>query len=312
MMNVCKDRKVRNSTSYTGTLETEESGSDEENHPFNSRETIRIQDTEALSVHDATEIVNCDRNLDTDESSFNSDNKELPFNTRGVFVCIYVNTCIFYCFAVQDTITTPMTIKLYNWSASEINLLFAAAGFISLIASVSMRYISQYTRDRTLLIAGLGIGLLGTLLQMDIPQFEKVLPESRFISGFLLTYMGFPVVRIVVMSVFSNILGPSRQGTWMGVMIAAGSMARAITPFIAWQAMEALNWSTWLDFGLCSLLLLSSLVGIIITIGFLVPYSEFVGVHTMSDYESVDSKNAPSMASSKHDEALTTSIGVFI
>lgn len=65
-------------------------------------------------------------------------------------------------------------------------------------------------------------------------------------------------------------------------------MARSLAPFIAWQAMEALNWSTWLDFGLCSLFLLSALVGTIITIDFLVPYDEFVGIHTTSEYESFD------------------------
>ena len=300
--------EVRKICRSTNTLETEESNSDEEDHPFNNEEILRVQDTNAHSVHDDTGILNCGRSLDadTDETSSYSENKEFPVNTRGVLVCIYVNTCLFYCFAVQETITTPMVIKLYNWSATEINLLFAIAGFISLVASISLRYISRHTQDRTLLIAGIGIGLLGTLLQMDIPHLEKVLPESRFISGFLLTYMGFPIGRIVVMSVFSNVLGPSNQGTWMGVITAAGAMARAITPFIAWQAMQAVNWNTWLDFGVCSLLLFSSLVGVIVTIGFLVPYSEFVGVHTESDYESVDS-NAPSTVSSRQNTGLTSS-----
>ena len=204
---------------------------------------------------------------------------------------IYLNTCFYYCFAVQETITTPMVMKLYNWSATEINLLFAAAGMTALITSFSIQYITQYVRDQTLLIAGIGIGLLGSILQVDIPQIEKVLPASRFIAGFILTYFSFPVRRIVVMGIFSNVLGPSRQGTWMGVMIAAGMMARSVAPFIAWQAMQAVNWSTWLDFGLCSLFLLSALVGTIITIDYLVPYDEFVGMHTTSEYESFDVEN---------------------
>ena len=55
--------------------------------------------------------------------------------------------------------------------------------------------------------------------------------------------------------------------------------------------MEVVNWSTWLDFGLCLLFLLSALVGTIITIDFLVPYDEFVGIHTTLsslEYESFD------------------------
>ena len=74
------------------------------------------------------------------------------------------------------------------------------------------------------------------------------------------------------MGIFSNVLGPSNQGSLMGVMTAVGMMARSVAPFIAWQAMQAVNWSTWLDFGLCSLFLLSALVGTIITIDCLVPY----------------------------------------
>eukprot|EP00956_Cyclotella_meneghiniana_P006139 scaffold8001_cov49-Cyclotella_meneghiniana.AAC.2 len=101
------------------------------------------------------------------------------------------------------------------------------------------------------------------------------------------------------MGIFSNVLGPSNQGSWMGVMTAVGMMARSVAPFIAWQAMQAVNWSTWLDFGLCSLFLLSALVGTIITIDYLVPYDEFVGMCTTSEYESFDVENdAPNAAKS--------------
>ena len=101
------------------------------------------------------------------------------------------------------------------------------------------------------MIIGIGIGLLGSILQIDVPQIEKVLPVtvSRFILGFILTYFSFPMRRIVVMGIFSNILGPSRQGTWMGVMIAAGMMARSLALFTAWQAMEVVNRN--LAMGIC-------------------------------------------------------------
>ena len=240
-------------------LDTEESNSDEEDHPLRSEEILNVNEKG---------ILNSGSNTGVEESSHNSDFNELPFNARGIYMSIYVSTCFSYCFAVQETVTTPMVIKFYNWSTREINLLFATAAFISLLASISIRFINQHVQDRTLMIASIGICLLGTILQIEIPQIETILPVSRFICGFLLTYLGFPVGRVVVMALFSNILGPTNQGKWMGVIYAAASMARAITPFIAWQIMEAVNWKTWLDFGLCSLLLLSDLVGIIATFRF--------------------------------------------
>ena len=51
------------------TLDTEVSNFDEADHPINSEEN---------------------------ESSFNSDNKELPFNATGVLMGIYLNICFYY------------------------------------------------------------------------------------------------------------------------------------------------------------------------------------------------------------------------
>ena len=50
-----------------------------------------------------------------------------------------------------------MVMKLYNWSAKEINLLFATAGVTALISTLSVRYNTRFVRDQTLLITGIGI-----------------------------------------------------------------------------------------------------------------------------------------------------------
>ena len=113
---------------------------------------------------------------DSNQPSINSNHKELPFNTVGVLMSIFIFLVHYYSFAVQETITTPLVITLYNWSPIQINLLFAGAGMISLITSFSVRYISRHVQDQTLLIASIVIGLLGSILQIDIPQIERVLP----------------------------------------------------------------------------------------------------------------------------------------
>ena len=90
----------------TVTLQTDVSNSDEEDHPFKSEEMSHS------AKQEDREIVNSNTNFhNTQESSSTFDNKELPINTTGVLMSIYLNTCFYYCFAVQETITTPMVMK---------------------------------------------------------------------------------------------------------------------------------------------------------------------------------------------------------
>lgn len=189
---------------------------------------------------------------------------------------IFIFLVHYYSFAVQETITTPMVIRLYSWSPIQINLLFAGAGLISLVTSFSVRYLSRQVQDQTLLIASIVIGLIGSILQMDVPQIENVLPTGRFILGFSLATMAFPIGRNVVLGLFGNILGPVSQGRWMGVIIAVSAFPRALGPFLALEALEAVHWRTYLEFGLCSFFFFLALVGTIKTTHILVPYSEFV------------------------------------
>lgn len=282
-LNVQKDKEMgHHKSTLNSTLNTQES-------------SLHNSDEKELSLNNKE---NSSGTLKRNESSFNSNEKELPFNVKGVLMSIYTYTVFHYCLVVQETITTPMVIKLYDWSATQINLLFAGAGAISLVTSLSVRYGSRRIRDQTLLIAGISIGLLGSILQMDIPQIEKVLPVGRFAVGFMLTYIAYSIGRNVVLGIFSNALGPYSQGAWVGVITAAGAIPGALAPFVAWQVMEVVYWRTWLEFGLRSLFLVTALVGSIMTVRFLVPYSEFVGLHTVPGDENVDrnlntSSNSP-------------------
>ena len=221
-----------------------------------------------------TEDASTSRKFTSDISECN--NQKRPFNTTGVAMSIFIFLVHYYSFAVQETITTPVVIRLYQWSPLEINILFAGAGMISLITSFSVRYISRHVKDQTLLIFSILIGLVGSILLIDIPHFETVLPAWRFLTGFSLITMAFPVGRNVVLAVFGNILGPVNQGRWMGVIIAVSALPRALGPFLALEALEAVNWRTWLEFGFCSIFFLCALIGTMETIDTFVPYSDFV------------------------------------
>lgn len=221
-----------------------------------------------------TENSSTSRKITSDVSEV--DKQKRPFNTTGVAMSVVIFLVHYYSFAVQETITTPMVIRLYQWSPVEINVLFAGAGMISLITSFSVRYISRHVQDQTLLILSILIGLVGSILLIDIPHFETVLPVWRFLTGFSLITMAFPVGRNVVLGLFGNILGPVNQGRWMGVIIAVSALPRALGPFLALEALEAVNWRTWLEFGFCSIFFLCAFIGTMETIDTFVPYSDFV------------------------------------
>ena len=265
------------------------------------------QELQTSTVQKDKKVSNHSSDLDSEELGIKSDRKEPPFNIKGVIMSIYTYAIFHYCLVVQETITTPMVMKKYNWSLTQINLLFAGAGFVSLVTSLSVRYLSRRIRDPNLLIASVVIGLLGSILQMDIPWIEKVLPIGRFVLGFMLSYMAYSIGRNVVLGLFSNILGSSSQGKWMGVITAAGAIARSLAPFLAWQAMEVVQWKTWLEFGLCALFFLISLVGTIVTFDILVPYSEFAAKHTLLDHDGAGSYHlhATSTAYSRQKSSLT-------
>lgn len=198
-----------------------------------------------------------------------------PFNSMGVSMSIILFFVHYYSFAVQETITTPMVSVIYNWSSLKINLLFTGAGMASLLTSFSVRCLTRYVEDRSMLVASIVIGLIGSMLLMDEP-FNKTLPVWRFLVGFSLTTIAFPVGRNVVLGVFGNVLGPVNQGRWMGIIIAVSALPRVLGPFLALKTLELIYWKTWLEFGICTALFGVAILGTLQNIRSLVPYSEFI------------------------------------
>lgn len=58
----------------------------------------------------------------------------------------------FYSFAVQETITTPLVLNLYDFEQYQVNVLFVAVGVLSLMTSAVVGVISRCVSDRSMLI----------------------------------------------------------------------------------------------------------------------------------------------------------------
>ena len=159
----------------------------------------------------------------------------------------------YYSFAVQKTMITPLVMMLYRWTPVEINLLFTGAGVVSLITALSVRYLARYVEDRILLMASILIGFSGSLLLVDVP-FNQTLPIWRFLLGFSLITVAFPIGRNAVLGIYGDVLGDANQGRWTGIIFAVSSLPRVIGPFISLELLIAVIWQTWLEFGICACL----------------------------------------------------------
>ena len=217
-------------------------------------------------------IDEADEEEQEDSSSSNSEDK--PFNYMGVAVSMFLFYIHYYSFAVQETIITPLCSVLYSWDAIQVNLLFTCAGAVSLITSFAVRVLARHVEDRALLVASVLIGLVGSAFLMDLP-FSKDLPIWRFVAGFSMVTVAFPIGRNVVLGIFGNVLGPVNQGRWMGLIIAISAFPRILGPFVALKLLQVVAWKTWLTFGICAALFAVVSALVIQNVDLLVPYEDF-------------------------------------
>ena len=78
----------------------------------------------------------------------------------------------FYSFAVQETITTPLVLNLYEFEQYQVNLLFIGVGVLSLFTSAAVGFLSRFFSDRAMLVLSLVLGLVGSLLLVDSNKGE--------------------------------------------------------------------------------------------------------------------------------------------
>ncbi|KAL7050574.1 hypothetical protein ACKWTF_004128 [Chironomus riparius] len=61
---------------------------------------------------------------------------------------------------------------------------------------------------------------------------QPALGIPEFVIGYFLGVIGYPIGVTLIQSLFSKTLGARPQGTWMGIMLASGSMSRIVGPLI--------------------------------------------------------------------------------
>lgn len=148
-----------------------------------------------------------------------------------------------FMFAVFETIGTPLTQAEYGWSSEQADvncgIIFGVAGAVAVVVFIACRFLAARFGERPLLVVGMLIVLGGFVLYLPWgPGYvtckhcyqEPYLPFPQFIAGCTLIAIGYPMCSVMIYTIFSKILGPSPQGLGMGMLTAAGSLARTLGP----------------------------------------------------------------------------------
>lgn len=152
----------------------------------------------------------------------------------GLIVCNIIFFVHFYGFALQETITTPLVQSYYNWSVLQANVLFTASGACALVSFFAVHVLLKRMTERAMTGWSLALGAVGYLLLVSTP--DKPLSVGRFLSGFMVISVAFPIGRATTVSLYTKLLPLKDQGTGQGIILAVGAVARILGPFWAVRA----------------------------------------------------------------------------
>lgn len=150
--------------------------------------------------------------------------------------------------------------SLFNWSIEEANALFTVAGLVSLAGVAFMVIGTKFLSDRILVLFSLILGMCGYGLLLGGGGH---LSQSRFLSGFLLISLAFPVGRAAILSLYTKVLPQKSQGVGQGIILAVGAVARIVGPFWAVRAISSMSGAmlvfgcTALSFAVCAAFVIS-------------------------------------------------------
>lgn len=177
-------------------------------------------------------------------------------NTNGVLVALLIFLIHFNGFAVQETITTPISTDVnhnytntLDYNGDFAYVLFACSGVLSIVTFMLLKQVNNLISDKVLVFISSFLGLAGYLIMIDYSP--RIIEPARFIVGFCLISIAFPFGRGITLSLFAKIIGKHKAGVYMGYMLAVGAISRCVGPF--W-AVQALIVSPALTFGICAAL----------------------------------------------------------
>ncbi|XP_004363322.1 major facilitator superfamily transporter domain containing 8 [Capsaspora owczarzaki ATCC 30864] len=182
----------------------------------------------------------------------------MPMDKLAVGLCVFMFFLILFVFALYETIGTPLTKDEYSWSDTEatryVGILFGVSGGIGVLIFMVVKPLSARFGDRKTMIAGMLLVVIGFIFYLPFgpPSYTPcpndkfgwcdhtpTLPLAQYIVACTFISLGYPVVTVLLFIIYSKVLGPGPQGTYMGILTAAGSLARVLGPLFITNAWDA-------------------------------------------------------------------------
>ena len=157
---------------------------------------------------------------------------------------------------VYETLGAEFALSRFEWDSVRTGYTFALCGALGVACLMSFDRLVAWFDDTDLALAGIACM---TVASMGIVGSAGSLGERGFYASLVLMYaVGYPLGHTAVLGMVSKIADAGPQGTRMGWLAAAGSLARIIFPLLAGFLSELYD-DTYI-FALMAFLLLLSVV----------------------------------------------------
>ena len=192
-----------------------------------------------------------------------------PADKIAIIVCIIQLMLFSTVWASFETLTTPYSMDQFAWTNQEAilynNIVFAVNGILALCAIISVKFLVKYFQERSLHVIGLVILSIAIYIYIpwpgDLPSIKPgilefngsliangthaagcdyqkqawclyvpKLREFQFWLAPILFSISFPMSGILLMTIFSKVLGPHPPGFYMGIFTSAGALSRIVGP----------------------------------------------------------------------------------
>ncbi|EAT38955.1 AAEL009195-PA [Aedes aegypti] len=149
------------------------------------------------------------------------------------------------------------------------------------------------------------VEVLGCPITQEWCKTTKGMTISQFLIGYAFTAIGYPIGVTLITTIFSKILGPRPQGTWMGIMTGSGCLSRALGPVFLSTIYTKLG--LYWTFGSTAVMMAATMLWLWLVRDRLIP-PEYENPNSGQELQTVTSKKDPNAVDPSELEKLNGSI----
>uniref|UniRef100_A0A7G3AV39 Putative transporter/transmembrane protein n=2 Tax=Lutzomyia longipalpis TaxID=7200 RepID=A0A7G3AV39_LUTLO len=195
-------------------------------------------------------------------------------------------------FVLLETLGTSLTMDQFTWTKMEalsyMGILMSVGAVIACVTFVAINPLcKRFDERKVLLWGGFFFMVLGRALYIPWgsepppiaevsnstnPDVEVVgcpasqewcrttpaMTIAQFLLGYITTSIGYPIGVTLIQTIFSKVLGPRPQGTWMGLMTGSGCLSRVLGPVFVGYIYTRLG--TYWTFGVTTVMMAVAMI----------------------------------------------------